>query len=134
MMLPCTETQMNSFPSLLLKSDNVLRTLKDKTPRNLQHIDPKPQVPVLQLEWICNSLVNMNQGPSEIHVCTVTEGQISSYRSNARNAKLVWLTKPGTPGSILPNYCWGWERPLFTNWESPSHQFLRRELTKMQRS
>ena len=95
---------MNSFPSLLLESDNVLSTLQDKTPRNLQHIDPKPQAPVLQLERICNSLANMNQGPSERNVCIVTEGQISSNRSNARNPKLVRLTKHGNLGSILPNY------------------------------
>lgn len=47
MMQSCTKRQMNSFPSLLLKSDDVLSTLQNKTQKNLQHIDPKTQVSVL---------------------------------------------------------------------------------------
>jgi len=76
------------LPITAAQVDDVLSTLQDKTPRSLQHTDHKTHIPVLQLEHICNSLVDMNQGPSERNVCILTQGRNSSNRSNARNPRL----------------------------------------------
>lgn len=99
-MQSCTKTQLNAFPSLLLKSDNVLSTSQDKTPRNLQHIDPKTKDPVLQLERICNSLDNKNQGSSERNVCSCRGSDF--FKQEQHKKSIVRLTKHGNLGSILP--------------------------------